>query len=118
MDNLLAVIAELGLELHPDRIDVIAAKVDTLGSVEQFALLKSSFGPNADKELISRFDQAWNNNKKVGLIRLKSAFDKKYGHGFQSRSRKRSSKRRNHHVHEFCLSCHGPVGLRVCASEI
>ena len=62
MDNLLAVIAELGLELHPDRIDVIAAKVDTLGSVEQFALLKSSFGPNADKELISRFDQAWNNN--------------------------------------------------------
>ena len=52
------------------------------------------------------------------LIRLKSAFDKKYGHGFQSRSRKRSSKRRNHHVHEFCLSCHGPVGLRVCASEI
>lgn len=63
MDNLLAVIAELGLELHTDRIAVIAAKIDTIGSVEQFALLKSSFGPNADKELITRFDQAWNNSK-------------------------------------------------------
>lgn len=73
MDNLLAVIAELGLELHPDRIDVIAAKVDTLGSVEQFALLKSSFGPNADKELISRFDQACNNNKKVAPRDVASA---------------------------------------------
>ncbi|OXS27907.1 MAG: phospholipase [Desulfovibrio sp. MES5] len=63
MDDLLAVIAELGLELHPDRIAVIANKINTLGSVEQFALLKSSFGPNADKDLIGRFDQAWNNSK-------------------------------------------------------
>ena len=63
MDNLLAVIAELGLELHPDRIAVIASKIDTIGSVEQFALLKSSFGPNADKDLITRFDQAWNDSK-------------------------------------------------------
>ena len=60
----------------------------------------------------------WDSPDELWLIRLKSAFDKKYEHGFQSRSRKRSSKRRNHHVHEFCLSCHGPVGLRVCASEI
>lgn len=62
MNDLLAVIAELGLELHPDRIAVIAAKVDTLGSVKQFALLKSSFGPNADKDLIGRFDRAWSDS--------------------------------------------------------
>lgn len=45
MDDLLAVIAELGLELHPDRVSTVAAKIETLGSVEQFALTKSSFGP-------------------------------------------------------------------------
>jgi phosphatidylserine/phosphatidylglycerophosphate/cardiolipin synthase-like enzyme len=63
MDDLLAVIAELGLELHPDRISTVASKIETLGSVEQFALTRSSFGPNADKELVGRLDRAWRNCK-------------------------------------------------------
>ena len=63
MDDLLAVIAELGLELHPDRISVVASKIETLGSVEQFAVTRSGFGPNADKELVGRFDRAWRNSE-------------------------------------------------------
>ena len=63
MDDLLVVIAELGLELHPDRISIVASKIETLGSVEQFALTRSSFGPNADKELVGRLDRAWRKNK-------------------------------------------------------
>lgn len=63
MDDLLAVIAELGLELHPDRIFTVASKIETIGSVEQFALTRSSFGPNADKELVGRLDRAWRNSK-------------------------------------------------------
>lgn len=63
MDDLLSVIAELGLELHPDRISTVASKIETLGSVEQFALTRSSFGPNADKELVGRLDRAWRNSK-------------------------------------------------------
>lgn len=59
MDELLAVIAELGLELHPDRICVVASRIETLGSVEQFALARPAFGPNADKELIAKLGQAW-----------------------------------------------------------
>lgn len=59
MDELLAVIAELGLELHPDRVRVVASKIEGLGSVEQFALVRPSFGPNADKHLIAKFGQAW-----------------------------------------------------------
>lgn len=59
MDELLAVIAELGLELHPDRVRVVASKIEGLGSVEQFALVRSSFGPNANKLLIAKFGQAW-----------------------------------------------------------
>lgn len=63
MHELLAVIAELGLELHPDRVSTVSAKIETLGSVEQFALTRSSFGPNADKELVGRLDRAWKNSK-------------------------------------------------------
>lgn len=63
MNDLLAVIAELGLELHPDRISTVASKIETLGSVEQFALTRSSFGPNADKELVGRLNRAWRNSK-------------------------------------------------------
>jgi cardiolipin synthase len=62
MDDLLKVIAEFGIELHPDRVALIASKIETLGSVEQFGLIKSSFGPNTDKELVARLGQAWRNN--------------------------------------------------------
>lgn len=65
MDDLLAAIAELGLELHPDRIAAIASKIESLGSVEQFALVKPVFGPNADKSMIGRLDSAWRAAKQV-----------------------------------------------------
>ena len=59
MDELLATIAELGLELHPDRINVVASRLGKIASVEQFAAIKSSFGPNADKQLVDRLSAAW-----------------------------------------------------------
>ena len=59
MENLWNVIAELGLELHPDRIEVVAKKIASLDSVEQFALVKSSFGPNYDRQQIAKFSAAW-----------------------------------------------------------
>ena len=62
MDDLLKVIAEIGLELHPHRVSIIASKIEKLGSVQQFALIRSSFGPNTDKELVGRLVQAWRNS--------------------------------------------------------
>lgn len=73
MNHLLAVIAELGLELHPDRIAVIASKLETVTSVEQFALVKSSFGPNADKQMVDRFGRAWRDSKDTSPRDLASA---------------------------------------------
>jgi cardiolipin synthase len=63
MDSLWSVIAEIGIELHPDRIAAIAAKIETLVSVEQFAIAKTSFGPKADKDIVGRLDRAWNDSK-------------------------------------------------------
>ena len=65
MNDLWQVIAELGLELHPDRISAVASKIESLGSVEQFALVKPVFGPNADKSMIGRLDTAWRTAKQV-----------------------------------------------------
>lgn len=73
MDDLLAVVAELALELHPDRISTVASKIETLSSVEQFALIRSSFGPNADKILVGRLDRAWHNSKDISPRDVASA---------------------------------------------
>ena len=73
MDELLSIIAELGLELHPDRIDVLAAKIETIGSVEHLALIKSSFGPNVDKMLVRRFGKAWSGYQDIPPREVASA---------------------------------------------
>jgi len=65
MDDLLATIAKLGLELHPDRIESIAEKIEVLGTEEDFASCGVKFGPNMDKELLRRFEEAWRKNDKV-----------------------------------------------------
>ncbi|MDR0313443.1 MAG: DISARM system phospholipase D-like protein DrmC [Treponema sp.] len=65
MKDLLAIIAELGIELHPDRINFIADKIETIDSVEHFALIKTVLGPSANKTIVSQFDVAWKNNKNI-----------------------------------------------------
>lgn len=73
MDELWRVIAELGIELHPDRITTIANKIMTLGSVEEFALAKSSFGPNTDKEQVERLKCAWENASGTRSVEVAAA---------------------------------------------
>jgi len=73
MDELWQVVAELGLELHPDRIAAIASKIESLGSMEQFALIKPAFGPNTDKSMIGRLDAAWRDTKQVLPCELAAA---------------------------------------------
>lgn len=73
MDELWRVIAELGIELHPDRITTIANKIMTLGSVEEFALAKSSFGPNTDKEQVERLIYAWKNAHSIRSVEVAAA---------------------------------------------
>ena len=65
MDELFAIIAKLGLELHPDRIESIAEKIEILGAKEQFASSGVKFGPNMDKELLRRFEEAWIKDEKI-----------------------------------------------------
>jgi len=65
MNELLAVIGELGQELHPDRIEAIVAKIEAIGSIDEFDLIKMNFGPNTDKDMINRMLQAWRQARHV-----------------------------------------------------
>ncbi len=59
MDDLWQVVAELGLELHPRRLEAVAKKIGSLRSVEEFRSVKTSFGPNTDENLATRLERAW-----------------------------------------------------------
>jgi len=72
-NELWAVIAELGFELHPDRIDAVASKIEGIGSVEQFTVVRPLFGPSLDKSVIDRFDLAWKNSTQIQPIEIASA---------------------------------------------
>lgn len=72
-DKLWRVVAELGLELHPDRIDAVAAKIESLDSMESFALVRTSFGPSADREMVDQLGFAWRGAKDVQPRELAAA---------------------------------------------
>lgn len=70
MKDLLTIIAELGIELHPERINSLADKIaeidsSEINSGEHFSLLKSTFGLNINKTIVSQFDDVWKNNKEI-----------------------------------------------------
>jgi len=77
LKDLLDIIAELGIELHPERINTIADKIAGIDSVEHFLSLESSFGSNINKSIVSQFNTAWKNNERISpqevAIALKSA---------------------------------------------
>lgn len=73
MNEILQIVAELGMKLHPDRIEAIAGKIASLGSFNDFSRAKSSFGPNVDNMFIQRFERAWQKYSYIGPAELSIA---------------------------------------------
>jgi len=73
LNDLLAIIAKLGIELHPDRINILADKVEKIDSAEQFILLKSNFGSHIDNNILSALENAWKNNKNISPVEIAAA---------------------------------------------
>lgn len=67
------VIAEIGIELHPDRVEAIASKITSLNSYRDFEKIKSSFGPGTDPNLIDRLEYAWSIVPKFSPLELAAA---------------------------------------------
>ncbi|MFB5676434.1 DISARM system phospholipase D-like protein DrmC [Paenibacillus terreus] len=66
MDDLWQVIAELGNDLHPDRIAIIATRIKSLRSADEMDRVKTSFGPYIDQRLVDRLKKAWRDAAEVG----------------------------------------------------
>ena len=73
MKDLWYLVAELGTELHPDRIAAVANKIESLESLEQFGLVKPGFGPGVDSSMINRLEMAWRDAKEIGPKEMAAA---------------------------------------------
>ena len=73
MKEIWKVIAEMCLELHPDRIGTVSTKISTLVSPNDFEKARTNFGPGADKKLIDRLGKAWKNTPDLSPIELAAA---------------------------------------------
>lgn len=65
------VIADIGIGLHPDRVNSIADKIASLSSVDECRKASSGFGPAAYKPMMNALEKAW--KKAPGLSPLELA---------------------------------------------
>ncbi len=73
MNDLWRIVAELGLELHPQRVAIVAEKFASLRSVDEFGSARASFGPNVDPQLVGRLERAWREAADIGPRELAAA---------------------------------------------
>lgn len=59
MNDLWSAIAELCLELHPDRVATIASGISEVSGVSEIGRTRDRFGPNAGKALFRKLRKAW-----------------------------------------------------------
>lgn len=59
MIDLWRAVAELGLELHPDRLDMLADRIRSIESVHAFGAVHAALSSHVDRSLLSRLEEAW-----------------------------------------------------------
>ena len=71
MNDIWQIIAKLGAEVHPDRINLLAKKIATLKSCDDFN--KANFSHGIEKELINGLDKTWKKCKTFTPLELSAA---------------------------------------------
>ncbi|MBI9019023.1 MAG: phospholipase [Phycisphaerae bacterium] len=71
--NIWKVIADIAIELHPDRVSTIAEKIASLESFDDFPKAISSFGPATDESMINVLRQEWQQNPEVLPLEIAAA---------------------------------------------
>lgn len=74
MSDLWHTIAELCLELHPDRVNAIATGIGGISSVDRLRGTRDRFGPSAGKALFEKLDAAWKKSAGVSPAEVSAAF--------------------------------------------
>lgn len=67
------VVADIGIELHPDRVNSIADKIACLSSVDEFYKASSGFGPAVNKTMMAALEKAWKKDSGVSPLELAAA---------------------------------------------
>lgn len=67
------VIADIGIELHPDRVSVIADRISSLSSVDEFYIASSGFGPAINIPMIKALEQSWKKAPEISPLELAAA---------------------------------------------
>lgn len=65
MNNVWQTIAEICLELHPERVSAIATGLSGVSGVNEFGRMRDRFGPNAGRELFLKLREAWERSDKI-----------------------------------------------------
>ena len=73
MSNIWNVIAELGLELHPARVNALANLIKSINSGEDFPKIRRNLSPNINAKLIDLLEQSWKQNKQLSSVEIASA---------------------------------------------
>lgn len=73
MDDIWQVIAEIGSELHPERIKAASTKILSLHSAGDLPKARAAFGLGADDELIRRLQDVWSGSPHLSSAEIAAA---------------------------------------------
>jgi len=73
MKDIWKIIAKIGIELHPERLNAVASKIATLSSANDFDKAIASFGPAADRDLVDTLGFCWMKNGELTPLELAAA---------------------------------------------
>lgn len=71
--NIWNVIADIGIELHPDRVIAIADKIAVIASLDEFCKVRPGFGPVANNPMMNALEKAWRQEPEVSAQELAAA---------------------------------------------
>ncbi len=72
-EDIWKVIADMGIELHPDRINAIAEQLSNISSVNEFFNARSNFGWMANKSIMLALEKAWAQKPEISSLEIAAA---------------------------------------------
>jgi phosphatidylserine/phosphatidylglycerophosphate/cardiolipin synthase-like enzyme len=66
-------IADIGIEFHPDRVNVIAKNIASMASVSEFSKVKNGFGQLENNPIIVTLEKEWKNEPGITPLEIAAA---------------------------------------------
>ena len=65
MKDLWEVVAELAVELHPERVSSLASQISTISTCADFSKIRGKISPNVDTRLLNLLESKWTKHSSV-----------------------------------------------------